>query len=110
MKNHRWSGNVRELRNVVIQLSMVAEGTEIKPTDLPAEIAFGTSIIETPASAPESSPAAAPPNVSDLEEIEKQTILRTLAKTGGRRGWQQNSWDFSSYPEPQAQAVQLESA
>ncbi len=82
MKAYRWSGNVRELRNVVIQVSMVASGTEIMPTDLPAEITFGTAVAEAPLAAP--IPAA--PSVTDLEVLEKQTILRTLARTGGHQG------------------------
>jgi len=89
MRNYRWPGNIRELRNVVIQASMLGEGNEIKPTDLPSEIAFGISA--TPASheasqtiAVTSAPVA--PSTSDLEALEKQTILRTLAKTGGHQG------------------------
>jgi DNA-binding NtrC family response regulator len=86
MRNHRWSGNVRELRNVVIQVSMVANGTEIKPTDLPSEIAFGTSASAPPSPTADAPTAPATTNGSDLEELEKQTILRTLAKTGGHQG------------------------
>jgi len=86
MRNHRWSGNVRELRNVVIQVSMVANGTEIKPTDLPSEIAFGTSIPAPPSPTQDTPTTAVTGNGSDLEELEKQTILRTLAKTGGHQG------------------------
>jgi DNA-binding NtrC family response regulator len=85
MRNYRWPGNVRELRNVVIQISMVSDGVEIKPTDLPSEIAFGMGApaISTPA---KQAAAPAPPTVTDLEELEKQTILRTLTKTGGHQG------------------------
>ncbi len=86
VRNYRWPGNIRELRNVVIQVSMTAEGNEIKPTDLPTEISFGTSTPSASPDAPQAPGAAASPQVSDLEELEKQTILRTLAKTGGHQG------------------------
>jgi DNA-binding NtrC family response regulator len=79
MLSYRWPGNVRELRNVVIHASMVVEGSEIKPADLPADLGFeagGTSVQAN----------AAVSTVTDLEELEKQTILRTLAKTGGHQG------------------------
>lgn len=85
MHNYRWPGNVRELRNVVIQVSMVAEGSEVKPDDLPSEIALEdgaspkTEITQDP-------PVVAATSITDLEEIEKQTILRTLASTGGHQG------------------------
>jgi DNA-binding NtrC family response regulator len=86
MRNHRWSGNVRELRNVVIQVSMVAEGTEIKPTDLPSEIALGASVGGNSLATQGAASTPAPASVTDLEELEKQTILRTLAKTSGHQG------------------------
>jgi DNA-binding NtrC family response regulator len=89
LKRFPWSGNVRELRNVVIQASMLAEGTHVKLTDLPSEVAFGTGTTEAPSNGSESAPvvASAPiPNISDLDQIEKQTILRTLAQTGGHQG------------------------
>lgn len=89
MRNYRWPGNIRELRNVVIQASMIAEGNEIKPTDLTSEIAFGSSDASAPAEVLRPATIATPvtaPTTSDLEELEKQTILRTLAKTGGHQG------------------------
>jgi DNA-binding NtrC family response regulator len=92
MRQYTWGGNVRELRNVIIQSSMIAEGPEIKPTDLPSEIAFGANAVVEP-STPVSTPAApvakaatVAPAVTDLEALEKQTILRTLSKTGGHQG------------------------
>ena len=87
MRNHKWSGNVRELRNVVIQVSMVADGAEVKPTDLPSDIAFGTSGVPVSRGTQDAAPAApSSASVTDLEELEKQTILRTLVKTSGHQG------------------------
>jgi DNA-binding NtrC family response regulator len=86
MRNYRWPGNIRELRNVVLQASMISEGTEIKPTDLSSEIAFGQATGTSSYGIPDKPSAPPPANVTDLEELEKQTILRTLAKTGGHQG------------------------
>lgn len=87
LRKFPWTGNVRELRNVVIQVSMVADGPEVKPADLPAEIAFGGDL--PPTSSQSVVPikvAPSEPHVSDLVQLEKQTILRTLAQTGGHQG------------------------
>jgi two-component system, NtrC family, response regulator AtoC len=84
MRNFKWSGNVRELRNVVLQVGMVVEGPEISPNDLPPEIAFANPAPEPEAEVePEPRQGVLP---TDLDEMEKQTILRTLARTGGHQG------------------------
>jgi two-component system, NtrC family, response regulator AtoC len=83
MREYRWPGNVRELRNMVIQTSMTAQGPEIGPSDLSSEMMLvtGQSAVPSGISAP-----APQPNVTDLEELERQTILRTLSRTGGHQG------------------------
>ena len=88
LRNYTWPGNVRELRNVVIQSAMLAEGSELKPNDLPPEIALGsTQPVEVAAlGAPKSARITVQSTVTDLEELEKQTILRSLAQTGGHQG------------------------
>jgi DNA-binding NtrC family response regulator len=91
MRNYGWSGNVRELRNVVIQSAMIAEGNEIQPNDLPTEIVMGAAqpaTVVTAAAAPvgNSAKITVQSTVTDLEELEKQTILRSLAQTGGHQG------------------------
>ena len=86
LQNYTWPGNVRELRNVVLQASMVADGVEVRPTDLPTEISL---VAEQPApTLPSSKPAKiiVQSTVTDLEELEKQTILRALAITNGHQG------------------------
>jgi hypothetical protein len=89
LRNYSWPGNVRELRNVVIQSAMIAEGTELKPNDLPPEIAIGsTQPVEVTSALPlhKSARITVQTTVTDLEELEKQTILRSLAQTGGHQG------------------------
>jgi DNA-binding NtrC family response regulator len=84
ISNYRWPGNVRELRNVMIQVSLTMEGSEVKPADLPAEITVDTTlgsgfIVENAAKIDS-------PCMTDLEQLEKQAILRSLARTGGHQG------------------------
>jgi len=90
LRNYGWPGNVRELRNVVIQSAMIAEGTEVQPSDMPGEIVSGSA--QRPLATPTTTGSAnsaritVQSTVTDLEELEKQTILRSLAMTGGHQG------------------------
>jgi DNA-binding NtrC family response regulator len=75
----RWEGNVRELRNVMESLVVLAPPgtTVLGPPDLPE-----------PYRAPQLPPvAAAQPSgaARTMEEIEREAILRTLQETGGNR-------------------------
>jgi len=82
-----WPGNVRELRNVVIQASMIAEGSEIKPSDLSPEITVAADIPQAfPLRSPKPTKITVQSTVTDLEELEKQTILRALSLTNGHQG------------------------
>jgi transposase-like protein len=73
--HYPWPGNVRELKNVIFKAAMHAKpGTrEIRASDLPA------SVCGVPEA---SSPAAFQGN---LDEMEKQMIFQTLARTGGNQ-------------------------
>jgi len=73
--HYSWPGNVRELKNVIFKAAMHAKpGTrEIRASDLPA------SVCGVPEA---SSPAAFQGN---LDEMEKQMIFQTLARTGGNQ-------------------------
>ena len=66
-----WPGNIRELRNAVIQASLVATGELIEPEDL-----------APPALA---APAGASRQPLALESVEKRTILAALSETGGHQ-------------------------
>lgn len=72
LEGYHWSGNIRELRNVVIKAAMLAPGREIDVSDLPVELR----------AQPLTSAAAAG---FTLEGMEQQTILRVLAATGGHQ-------------------------
>ncbi|HRC84951.1 MAG TPA: sigma-54 dependent transcriptional regulator [Thermoanaerobaculia bacterium] len=94
---YSWPGNVRELRNVVESLVIFHQGEAIEYQDLPIEIRQSLGDVPpppmVPAAAPgpvstslaEPPPAARQPEVRTMEEIERQAILETLAKTGGHR-------------------------
>jgi DNA-binding NtrC family response regulator len=83
----RWDGNVRELRNLVESLVVLAPGDEIGIDDLPPEY---RGAIEEPAGEPtaEGRPGEGPagePRGETMDEIERRAILAALEKTGGNR-------------------------
>ena len=67
--HYTWPGNIRELKNVLNKAVVFAEGLELTPADLPANLQ-GASVSE--------------PGYS-LERLEEQTILRALEQTGGHQ-------------------------
>jgi two-component system, NtrC family, response regulator AtoC len=75
LRNETWSGNVRELRNVLERAMILTDGPVIRPEHLWIEAS--TAI-----------PADALPETTDegsLAGLERQTIQRTLAAVGGNR-------------------------
>jgi transcriptional regulator with PAS, ATPase and Fis domain len=76
LQSYSWPGNIRELHNVVLQAATIAQGPEIRACDLPADITAARAAI-TP------DVEQTPPS---LDEVEKQTILRALARVGGHQG------------------------
>jgi DNA-binding NtrC family response regulator len=76
MSEYGWPGNVRELRHCVERALVLAEGDEIGPEDLPAELHRRPA---TPAN------TAAGEPITPLLEMEKRYIARVLAEMGGHR-------------------------
>ncbi len=74
LRNEPWSGNVRELRNVLERAMILADGPVIRPEHLWIE---GSS---SPPNAPDDSSTD-----GSLADLERQTIQRTLAAVGGNR-------------------------
>ncbi len=72
LQRYDWPGNVRELENYVRRAMAVSAGPLIEPRDLPAQVR-----------------STAPPGkdqpLSQLEELERSTIVKTLEETGGDR-------------------------
>jgi DNA-binding NtrC family response regulator len=81
LMNARWEGNVRELRNMIESLVVMATRPVIDVWDLPE------AYRQEPASPQEpmggaSSMAGSP---TTMDQIEREAILRTLKETGGNR-------------------------
>jgi DNA-binding NtrC family response regulator len=106
LQRYPWPGNVRELKNAIESVVVFHQGEVVGPGDLPLEIrqAIGLPIIPrstvgaAPAAEPEPEPAAgasvlspgaaiqpAAGELRTMDEIERQAILETLERTGGRR-------------------------
>jgi len=83
-----WEGNVRELRNVVESLAVLAPQDEIRVEDIPAEYRGdhgpGPAEPATGAAATRS-PDPLEEDGLTMEEIERRAILRALEQTGGNR-------------------------
>jgi two-component system response regulator AtoC len=73
LERETWSGNVRELRNVLERAMILADGPTIEPEHLWIESA-STSHASVSVSA-----------VGSLADLERQTIEQTLAAVGGNR-------------------------
>lgn len=69
LEKHHWKGNVRELKNVMERLVILANGDVLEPSQLPNE--FFTDQLA--------------PNVFDLQNIEKQHIQKVLLHTKGNK-------------------------
>ena len=72
--SYDWPGNVRELRNTLERAAIMANGSLILPTDLPAHMQ-------------QARPSAQPGHVlvGSMQEIERQAILEALEKTNGNK-------------------------
>jgi DNA-binding NtrC family response regulator len=72
----RWPGNVRQLRNLIFSMVVMAEGDLLRVDDLPVEYKDGVP-----------QPSHAPPSTAteELEAIERTHILATLEAHGGNR-------------------------
>ena len=72
----KWPGNIRELRNVIERMVVMAEGPELGLPDVPYDL-------RGPAGAPGDQPASAEP--STLAEMEREHIRRVLEYAGGNK-------------------------
>jgi DNA-binding NtrC family response regulator len=79
-----WEGNVRELRNVVESLVVLAPDDEIKIKDLAAEYRTDQIMSQHEGSIPDPLADAADGTLT-MDEIERRAILNALQKTGGNR-------------------------
>jgi len=75
LQSYSWPGNIRELRNVVLQAAVMARGTEIEPSDL------------TIHSRPHFAESFASPREAgySLDGMERRMIFDALAQTNGHQ-------------------------
>ncbi len=83
LEDYDWPGNVRQLRNVIEKMTVLATGPKLTLEDLPVEIGERPSL---PSATPTPAPGA---DASDakvtLADSEKRQILATLEKCGGNK-------------------------
>jgi DNA-binding NtrC family response regulator len=72
----RWSGNVRELRNVIERLAIMTEGPTITLGDLPPDLLAGSDLADRAIASAESLESA-------VAKLEREMILRAMTRTGG---------------------------
>ena len=85
MKQYKWPGNIRELRNVIERICIMRQGPVLLPEHLPQEI-LGRQTGQSPATDPTAHPvqlSAACGLEEAVFEFEKTLISRALDKTRG---------------------------
>jgi DNA-binding NtrC family response regulator len=78
LRRYGWPGNVRELENVIERAMVLADGPEVTPADLPAELRQAASGNGLGRDAARTYHAA-------VEDFKRGLILSTLRRTGGNR-------------------------
>ncbi|NOT47149.1 MAG: sigma-54-dependent Fis family transcriptional regulator [Acidobacteria bacterium] len=78
-RNYRWTGNVRELRNVIERASILEDGDEVSMMHLPADLAGGNFHIDGAAS----SGIVLPTTGIALETVENELAKQAMNRTGG---------------------------
>ncbi len=73
LQSHSWPGNVRELRNIIAKVAMLAPGPEIGASDVTAELSAEEQTTNIPVPS------------GDLQDMERQMVLKALENTGGHR-------------------------
>jgi DNA-binding NtrC family response regulator len=75
-QSYRWQGNVRELRNVLEQMMVLAEGEFLTERDLPEQVAESAHIAPNPSEIPTG---------LTMDELEKLAITKALDQCAGNR-------------------------
>ena len=78
-KSYRWTGNVRELRNVIERASILEDGDTVTTAHLPVDLAGGG----LPMDGKNPAGIALPPNGIPLETVEFELAKQAMARTGG---------------------------
>lgn len=78
-KGYRWTGNVRELRNIIERSSILEDGEYITPAHLPADLLNSNGVGAEGTSSGITLPAAGIP----LETVELELARQAFERTGG---------------------------
>jgi DNA-binding NtrC family response regulator len=81
LEAHDWRGNIRELKNRVIKAAVLARGTVITAAQLHLDV--NPAVRPAPGERNGHHPGSLDP--MSLEDVERQTILSALEKTGGHQ-------------------------
>src|SRR5947209_12177813 len=73
---YRWPGNVRDLRNALESMMVLADGELLTERDLPDRIAEGLRDLSNPKEIPTG---------LTMDELEKLAIMKALDECGGNR-------------------------
>jgi DNA-binding NtrC family response regulator len=98
LEAYDWPGNVRQLKNAIERMVVLAPGERLTPDLLPAEIAGGAPGPRPPGPGSE----ATPPNRSARPSGVPPTTSPALARTGGRHACGRSSRRAAHAPEPVA--------
>ena len=78
-KSYRWTGNVRELRNVIERASILEDGDVVTTAHLPADLVEGGQSADRA----DLKGLALPPGGIALEKVEVELAKQAMAQTGG---------------------------
>ena len=82
LASYEWPGNIRQLRNVIRTMVVISDRDKLDVQDLPPEI---NRVRQLPGGSPVAAGQAKSASEMPLNEIERQAIIDTLAKTGNNR-------------------------
>ena len=85
MEAYRWPGNVREIRNVLERMVLLARGEELGVDDIPQEILGSRAPAAAPSGGDEAVPYALPPGGVDFEQLERSLVEQALRRTRGNQ-------------------------
>jgi transcriptional regulator with PAS, ATPase and Fis domain len=74
LEQHRWPGNIRELRNVIERAMLLLERDWIGPEDLAALVRAGSPVL-----------FRLPADGVNLEDVERQLLVQALERAGGNQ-------------------------
>ena len=82
--SYAWPGNVRQLRNVVEKMVVLASGPELTADDLPPEVTAAPAP-QAPAPVPAAPAPIQPPAPQSLADAERRQITAALEACGGNK-------------------------